>query len=299
VLHAVELDCDRRVLGRRPDIEIYGDTLLTVSARDFDPLVAAAAFAESEVPLHKRIVAMTTPPRTVSVLGVLTVLTLAVVLLIGSCEVPVPIALEPERGLVPERQNDILHISVDRDGSVYVNEEPYEMEDVSAVVAPLYAASEGALVISIVGDHEVPYQFMEQLRQELVASGPVFVVYEASDPLAPRSPPNDLAGLMEQGLPVVLPAQVPEGVEISIMNVLHLIVQPSGIVDVRRGAGSRVQQLWPREIEGLWRQEVGKTPDLIAAVKTHPDAPYRFMVEVLEALHSAKAERISLQVLED
>ena len=37
LLHAVELDCDRRVLGRRPDVETYGDTLLTVLARDSAP----------------------------------------------------------------------------------------------------------------------------------------------------------------------------------------------------------------------------------------------------------------------
>ena len=62
LLHAVELDCDRRVLGRRPDVETYGDTLLTVLARDSGPLVAAAAFTESEVPLRKRIIAMIHAP---------------------------------------------------------------------------------------------------------------------------------------------------------------------------------------------------------------------------------------------
>jgi biopolymer transport protein ExbD len=34
-------------------------------------------------------------------------------------------------------------------------------------------------------------------------------------------------------------------------------------------------------------------------VKTHPDAAYDYMVDVLDALHSANAERISLQVLEN
>ena len=53
------------------------------------------------------------------------------------------------------------------------------MEDVSAVVAPLYAASERALVISIRGDREVPYRFMNLLQQELVAAGVVRVVFAA------------------------------------------------------------------------------------------------------------------------
>jgi len=33
-------------------------------------------------------------------------------------------------------------------------------------------------------------------------------------------------------------------------------------------------------------------------VKTHPEASYKFMMDVLDALHSANAERISLQILE-
>ena len=54
-----------------------------------------------------------------------------------------------------------------------------------------------------------------------------------------------------------------------------------------------------QEIEGLWRQEVAANENLIAAVKTHPDAAYEHMVAVLDALHAANAERISLQILEN
>ena len=46
-------------------------------------------------------------------------------------------------------------------------------------------------------------------------------------------------------------------------------------------------------------QEVTANPNLIAAVKTHPDAPHRFMIDVLDALQLAGAERISLQILEE
>ncbi len=51
------------------------------------------------------------------------------------------------------------------------------MEDVSQVVAPLYAASERALVISIRGDREVAYRYIDQLQQEMVAAGVVRVVF--------------------------------------------------------------------------------------------------------------------------
>jgi len=100
----------------------------------------------------------------------------------------------------------------------------------------------------------------------------------------------------DKGLAVVLP-EPGEEQQISQKNILHLIIQPSGIVEVKRGENQQVQQMRPQEIEGLWRQEISANPNLIAAVKTHPDAPYKFMVDVLDALQSANAERISLQLL--
>lgn len=102
----------------------------------------------------------------------------------------------------------------------------------------------------------------------------------------------------DKGLAVVLPESGEEA-QVSQKNILHLIVQPSGIVEVKRGESQQVQQMRPREIEGLWRQEVSQNPNLIAAVKTHPEAPYRHMIDVLDGLHSANAERISLQILEN
>lgn len=102
----------------------------------------------------------------------------------------------------------------------------------------------------------------------------------------------------DKGLAVVLP-EPGEEAEVSQRNILHLIVQPSGIVDVKRGESQQVQQMRPREIEGLWRQEITQNENLIAAVKTHPDASYKFMMDVLDALHAANAERISLQILEN
>lgn len=101
----------------------------------------------------------------------------------------------------------------------------------------------------------------------------------------------------DSGLAIVLPEEAEE-VEVSQKNILHLIVQPTGIVDVKRGESQQIQQMRPDDIESLWRQEITANPNLIAAVKTHPDADYRFMVDVLDALQTAGADRISLQVLE-
>jgi biopolymer transport protein ExbD len=100
-----------------------------------------------------------------------------------------------------------------------------------------------------------------------------------------------------KGLAIVLPEEGGEQ-EISPRNILHIIIRPDGIVEVKRGESASVQAVNPDAIEALWRQDVSENPNLIAAVKTHPTTPYKFMVDVLDALHAAGAERISLQLFE-
>ncbi len=80
---------------------------------------------------------------------------------------------------IDEKSKNILNIWMERDGSIYINDQSYEMNEVSQVVAPLYAMSERALVISIRGDREVPYRFVDLVQQELVAAGVVRVVFAA------------------------------------------------------------------------------------------------------------------------
>jgi biopolymer transport protein ExbD len=101
----------------------------------------------------------------------------------------------------------------------------------------------------------------------------------------------------EKGLPIVLP-EASEEVSVSQKNILHLVVRPDGIVEVKRGESPQVQQVRASEVGDIWRLEVGQNPNLIAAVKTAPNAPYRYMIDVLDQLQQAGAERISLQMLE-
>ncbi len=78
---------------------------------------------------------------------------------------------------IDEKQKNILNIWMERDGVVYINDRPHTMVEATTVVAPLYAASERALVISIRGDREIPYRFMDQLQTALVNAGVVRVVF--------------------------------------------------------------------------------------------------------------------------
>jgi biopolymer transport protein ExbD len=80
---------------------------------------------------------------------------------------------------IDEKTKNILNIWMERDGSIFINDLPVAMDDVNQIVAPLYAASERALVISIRGDREVPYLYMDLVQKELVAAGVVRVVFAA------------------------------------------------------------------------------------------------------------------------
>ncbi|UCC24791.1 MAG: biopolymer transporter ExbD [Gemmatimonadales bacterium] len=78
---------------------------------------------------------------------------------------------------IDEKKKNILNIWVERNGSIFMNDQPYTIEQVSEVVGPLYAQSDRRLVISIRGDREVPYMTMDQLQKELVSAGVVRVVF--------------------------------------------------------------------------------------------------------------------------
>ncbi len=78
---------------------------------------------------------------------------------------------------IDEKLKNILNVWVLPGGGIYINDRPYAMAEVSAVIAPLYAASDRALVISIRGDREVPYQVFDLLQKQLVAAGVVRVVF--------------------------------------------------------------------------------------------------------------------------
>ena len=78
---------------------------------------------------------------------------------------------------IDEKQKNILNIWLEREGGVYINDQPHTMEQATTIVAPLYAASESALVLSVRGDREVPYRYMDQLQTALVNAGVVRVVF--------------------------------------------------------------------------------------------------------------------------
>jgi biopolymer transport protein ExbD len=102
----------------------------------------------------------------------------------------------------------------------------------------------------------------------------------------------------ERGLPIVLPEQSEEQ-DVSGRNLIFFIVQPDGRVIVRRGESEQEQVVAHTQVANILRTELSGNENLIAAIQTHPNAPYRHMVNVLDEVKLAGAERISLQEMEN
>jgi hypothetical protein len=89
--HAVELDCDARVLGSGEDVRSYGELLFAVSQRPSPRPSFATAFAEPTSYLERRIRAMTARPRRHRWLLASAATAAGTLLIAAACEMPRPI----------------------------------------------------------------------------------------------------------------------------------------------------------------------------------------------------------------
>jgi len=78
---------------------------------------------------------------------------------------------------IDEKKKNILNVWVEEDGEIWMNDRPFPMSDVAGYVRPLYANSDRRLVISIRSDRDVPYRYIDQLQEQMVAAGVVRVVF--------------------------------------------------------------------------------------------------------------------------
>jgi biopolymer transport protein ExbD len=73
-------------------------------------------------------------------------------------------------------RRDILHLYLERDGRVFINDANIPVEDVSGYVAPLYAANR-ALIVMIRADENVAYSYVDAVEKELQQAGAVRVTF--------------------------------------------------------------------------------------------------------------------------
>ncbi len=76
-----------------------------------------------------------------------------------------------------EPRKNIVHIYVDRDGNIFINDALIPPDRVSQVIAPLYQETNQRLVSVIRADREVPYLHIANLQEELKEARAVRVTF--------------------------------------------------------------------------------------------------------------------------
>ena len=100
----------------------------------------------------------------------------------------------------------------------------------------------------------------------------------------------------DRGLALVLP-EMDNTQPVAPENLLQFLVLESGAVEIRRGDDTRGETIEARHVEQIWRSAAQNNDGLVAAVRTQPGAAYQRMIDVLDALSRAGADRVSLQLL--
>jgi len=77
---------------------------------------------------------------------------------------------------IDEKRKNILHIWVEVDGTVYINDQIVPYENISDLIRPIYAENR-ELVVAIRGDRDVPYSDINTITEQLQAAGAVRVTF--------------------------------------------------------------------------------------------------------------------------
>ena len=75
-----------------------------------------------------------------------------------------------------EPRKDVLHVYIEKNGGIYINDAKLSMDQVSEVVRPLYAANR-ALIIQLRADRDVPYSSIDAVQKEFQQAGAVRMVF--------------------------------------------------------------------------------------------------------------------------
>jgi biopolymer transport protein ExbD len=79
--------------------------------------------------------------------------------------VEMPEAASTER--VDERRQNIAHVWIEPDGTVFINDQIVPVPSVSAVLIPMYEATNRRLVVAIRSDRDVPYGTVDDVQEQI------------------------------------------------------------------------------------------------------------------------------------
>ena len=94
----------------------------------------------------------------------------------------------------------------------------------------------------------------------------------------------------EQGIPLILPGATAQTKQINRKNVMVITCDAAGQIFVD-------DQSFPlRGLKDEVKRRTAENPNLVVSIETHPDALYEIMVDVLDEVKLANAERISIKM---
>lgn len=73
-------------------------------------------------------------------------------------------------------RKDVLHIWLTKEGTVYINDQNISPNEVSNVVAPLYASNR-RLIMELRADKDVPYHIVNTIQKQLEKAGAVRLTF--------------------------------------------------------------------------------------------------------------------------
>jgi len=76
-----------------------------------------------------------------------------------------------------DNRRDIMHIYLERDGSIFINDRLTPIEGVAPIVHDQYIKTQQRLVTVLKADREVPYHFVDAIQEELSAAGAVRLTF--------------------------------------------------------------------------------------------------------------------------
>jgi len=77
---------------------------------------------------------------------------------------------------IDEKRKNILHLWIDTDAQVWINDQAIADQDISQVIRPLYAENR-EIVVAVRGDRDVPYSKINTITKQLQAAGAVRVTF--------------------------------------------------------------------------------------------------------------------------
>ena len=89
--------------------------------------------------------------------------------------VVIPDASQTQR--TDEKKKNILHVYIEPDGQIFINDRLVPVEQVSDVVLPEYVRSDRRLVVSLKADRDVPYRYINAVTEELREANAVRVLF--------------------------------------------------------------------------------------------------------------------------